>query len=107
MNVEQQENERFYARASMESNVHIEAAIEGYAVVTKSSYKLRDGRQVVHYKCDHGGVDRNRHRISEESRMRKGKGSVLVDRPFKGIRRQEKGKSSNHIINVSSPKSHS
>ena len=91
----------------MKKNVNIEAAIKGYAVVTKSSYKLRDGRQVVHYKCDRGDVHRNRHGISEESIMRKGEGSILVDCPSRGIGRQEKGKASNHFISVSETKSHS
>ena len=107
MNVVQQENDPFCARVSMEKYVNIEAAIKGYAVVTKSSYKLRDGRQVVHYKCDRGGVDRKRHGILEESRMRKGKGSVLVDCPFRGIGRQENGEASNHFTNVPDTKSYS
>ena len=89
MNVEQRENERFSARTSTEKYRSTEAIIKGYAIVTKSSYKLQDGRQVVHYICDRGGVDRNRQGISKEARMRKGKGSTLVDCPFRGVGRQE------------------
>ena len=44
MNVEQQENERFSVRASMEKNVNIEPAVKGYVVVSNSSYKLGDGQ---------------------------------------------------------------
>ena len=65
MNFEQQENKRFSARTSMEKNINTEAAILGYATVTKSSYKLRDGRQVLHYKCDRGGVELRRRKNAE------------------------------------------
>ena len=44
------------AGMNVEKVINIKAAIEGYAVVTNSSYKLQDGRQVVHYNCDREGV---------------------------------------------------
>ena len=37
---------------NVEKNINTEADI-----VTNSSYKLREGRHVVHYKIDRGGFD--------------------------------------------------
>ena len=37
---------------NVEKNINTEAAI-----VTNSSYKLRDGEHIVHYKFDREGVD--------------------------------------------------
>ena len=96
----------FFCESVHGENVNIETAVNGYAAVNKSSYKLRDGRNVIQYKCDRGGVDRNRHGISEEHRMRNGKGSVLIDCPFRAMRPKEKCKASNHIIDVPGTKSH-
>ena len=52
METEQQENRQFTERKTMEKEFNAEVAAKGYGIVTKCSYKQRDGRQVVHYKCD-------------------------------------------------------
>ena len=106
MSVEQQEHECFSTKTFMEKNINIESTIQGYAMTTTSSYNLRDRRQVVDYKCDREGVDRNRHEILEEARKRKGKGSVSVDCPFRVIgRNKEKVKLRTITVNVPSTKS--
>ena len=80
----------------MEEHMNVVAAVNGYKIVTKLSYKQRDGRQVVHYKCDRGGVDRKRHGLVQETRVRKAKGSALIDCPFKEIGLESKGKAKQH-----------
>ena len=72
--------------------MNTEAVANGYGIVTKFSYNQLDERQVVHYKCDRRGVDRNRHGLVEETRCRKAKGSALIICPFKGVRPEAKGK---------------
>ena len=73
------------AGMSVDKKLNTEASIKGYAIVTNSSYKLRDGRHVVPYKFDREGVAKDLHGISEQATLRKGKGGALFDCPFKGI----------------------
>ena len=96
MDIEQLQNEQFTARKTMEEHMNVVAAVNGYKIVTRLSYKQRDGRQVVHYKCDREGVNRNRHGLIQETRVRKAKGSALIDCPFKGVGQESKGKATHH-----------
>ena len=76
----------------MEELMNRETVANCCGIVIKSSYKQRDGRQVVHYKCDRRGVDRNCHGLVEYTRARKAKVSALIDCPSKGVGREAKGK---------------
>nr|CCA17431.1 predicted protein putative [Albugo laibachii Nc14] len=63
------------------SGINEFAATQGYGIVTKSSYKQRNGKSTVFYKYDRGGSYRNRLGLYEETR--KGKTSTaLVNCPF-------------------------
>ena len=72
----------FTARKIMEELMNREAVENGCGIVIKSSYKQRDGRQVVHYKCDRRGVDRNCHELVEY-RGSKGESQCTYWMPFK------------------------
>ena len=74
----------------MEEHMNMESIANYYGIFTKSSYK--DRLHVVHYKCDREEVHRNRHGLVEERRVRKAKGSAIIDFPFKGVGREAKVK---------------
>uniref|UniRef100_A0AAV1U7M5 FAR1 domain-containing protein n=1 Tax=Peronospora matthiolae TaxID=2874970 RepID=A0AAV1U7M5_9STRA len=67
------------------------AAEQGYAIVTKHSYKHRKGRQKVHYKCDRGGTYRSTRRLEAGSRQRKSK-SACTGCGFKLLGTEHPGK---------------
>ena len=94
--MEKQQNEQFTARKTMEEHMNVVAAANGYGIVSKSSYRQRDELQVVHYKCDRGGVDRNRHGLVQESKVRKANSSALINCSFKGVGQESKGKATHH-----------